>query len=417
MPASLKTAFLQLNKWLGNENPRRQDFIDDNEKIDAFAKDIENRVDILETVVTTSGIVPAYAVTLDGFTYEDGKRITVKFHAESSQASTLNVTSNGVALGAKSILKQNGTALTSVKAGVYDLIMFGGNFTLSGEGGEYGTATPDKVLTGYTVGTESGLANGTMPNRGSVGTVNLTSEGAEYTIQEGYHNGLGKVKAVITGLVASIIKAGETIGGIVGTFTADATATASQMLNGVTAYVNGIKVTGNIPSKTAQTYTPTTSNQTISAGQYLSGIQTILGDPDLIASNILETANIFGVQGTAKNGAGLKRTATGTTQAGAYPNVNVVVSGLAFTPSKVIGAFITNKADKRRLFVLSSSQDLPSDNGILYTQLSYRVYDTGQAIQYIPSNYTTSGDRITANGFTVGDAAFEGLTLKWWAFE
>ena len=54
---------------------------------------------------------------------------------------------------------------------------------------------------------------------------------------------------------------------------------------------------GAIPSKGAQTYTPTTYNQAISALQYLSGTQTIKGDADLIASNIAEDKNIFNVQG------------------------------------------------------------------------------------------------------------------------
>lgn len=37
MPSLLKTAFLQLNKWAGNEYPKREDFVSDNEKIDQFA--------------------------------------------------------------------------------------------------------------------------------------------------------------------------------------------------------------------------------------------------------------------------------------------------------------------------------------------------------------------------------------------
>lgn len=80
--------------------------------------------------------------------------------------------------------------------------------------------------------------------------------------------------------------------------TSDATATASDMLNGETAYINGTKVTGTISSKSAHTYTPGTSDQTIASGQYLSGAQTIEGDANLIASNILSGKTIFGVSGT-----------------------------------------------------------------------------------------------------------------------
>jgi len=58
-----------------------------------------------------------------------------------------------------------------------------------------------------------------------------------------------------------------------------------------------VKITGNIQSKAAATYTPGTSDQTISAGQYLSGAQTISGDANLVAANILSGKTIFGVAG------------------------------------------------------------------------------------------------------------------------
>lgn len=57
--------------------------------------------------------------------------------------------------------------------------------------------------------------------------------------------------------------------------TSDATATASQMLSGVTGYAKGALVTGNISSKSAATFKPSTADQTIAASQYLSGAQTI----------------------------------------------------------------------------------------------------------------------------------------------
>ena len=79
--------------------------------------------------------------------------------------------------------------------------------------------------------------------------------------------------------------------------TSDGDATSSDILNGKKAYVNGQKVTGNIQSKAAETFTPTTSDQTIAANQYLSGAQTIKGDANLVAGNILKNVTIFGVTG------------------------------------------------------------------------------------------------------------------------
>lgn len=80
-------------------------------------------------------------------------------------------------------------------------------------------------------------------------------------------------------------------------------ASASDILSGKKAYVNGSLITGNIPSLASKSYTPGTSNQTISSGRYLSGTQTILGDANLVSDNIRSGVNIFGVNGsyTASN--------------------------------------------------------------------------------------------------------------------
>jgi len=81
--------------------------------------------------------------------------------------------------------------------------------------------------------------------------------------------------------------------------TSDATVNnGNQLLSGKTAYANGTMYTGTITSKSAQTYTPTTSDQTITAGQYLSGAQTIKGDANLQSQYIASGISIFGVNGS-----------------------------------------------------------------------------------------------------------------------
>lgn len=72
----------------------------------------------------------------------------------------------------------------------------------------------------------------------------------------------------------------------------------NKMLSGISAYANGTKYTGTIPSKQAATITPTTSDQTIQAGQYLAGAQTVKGDAHLQPQNIVSGVSIFGVAGS-----------------------------------------------------------------------------------------------------------------------
>lgn len=86
--------------------------------------------------------------------------------------------------------------------------------------------------------------------------------------------------------------------------TSQVTATANTVRSGY-KFVNssGQLITGTIPSKGAQTYTPKTYSQTISSGQYLSGNQTIQGDGNLVASNIKSGVSIFGVSGSYTGGA------------------------------------------------------------------------------------------------------------------
>lgn len=111
-----------------------------------------------------------------------------------------------------------------------------------------GNASDGQVLSGQTYYNTDAKTKrtGTMPNKEAVNQ-SLAINGS-YTIPEGYHNGNGKV-------------------------------------------------TQSVKTKGAQTFTPGRSNQVIGANQWLSGAQTIMGDPNLVSGNIRDGVTIFGTRG------------------------------------------------------------------------------------------------------------------------
>ena len=166
------------------------------------------------------------------------------------------------------------------------------------------TASAADILSGktdLTAQSDDEVVQGTMPNNGTVNH-SLPINGS-FTIAQGYHSGSGKVTQSITTKAAATYYA----------TTSDQTIAAGQYLSGaqtikkltqtnlsggnikpgVTVKVNNgnadvFSVTGTMASKAAATYYATTSDQTIAAGQYLSGAQTIskLTQTNLSGGNI-----------------------------------------------------------------------------------------------------------------------------------
>ena len=161
-----------------------------------------------------------------------------------------------------------------------------------------GNATASQVLTGATFSNANGAGTGTMPNQGAV---TITPGTANKPIPAGYHNGSGAVVGD-AGLVAGNIKAGVSIYGISGTVQpASGTATAGEVLAGVTFSNATGGATGAMPNQGAVTITPGTANKPIPAG-YHNGSGTVAGDTNLDAANIKSGVSIFGVTGSYSTG-------------------------------------------------------------------------------------------------------------------
>ena len=97
-----------------------------------------------------------------------------------------------------------------------------------------------------------------------------------------------RAKTGDSGLIVSGDMAAEIASIPAGVDMSDSTAVAADLIQDKIAYTKNGRITGSIPTKAAATYNTSTTNQTISAGQYLSGAQTIRGVKvtNLSAANI-----------------------------------------------------------------------------------------------------------------------------------
>ena len=176
-------------------------------------------------------------------------------------------------------------------------------------------ATAGSMLSGY-----SAFSNGGNEVKGSISskaaTTYNTSTSDQTIAASQYLSGVQTIKAVTTANIDAgnikksvVVKVGDAnsdtrIKNVTGTYTTitsgQTAVTAGAMLSGYSGFANGgAEVKGSISSKEAATYTPGTANQTIAAGQYLSGAQTVKGDSNLVAANIKSGVTIFNVAGTA----------------------------------------------------------------------------------------------------------------------
>jgi hypothetical protein len=384
----------------------------DNVNIDT----INGNMDTIDTALGNTAIFEtaggtATAITLKGIVLENGRSKTFVVALNNNGADT---TING-----KSLYKPGTTEVPKLTAGKAVTVWYNGaNFFIKASA--EGDVAAENVLAPYKFSNEddTGIVGTMVDNGPSVATtVNLTTEGAEYTIPKGYHSGLRKIKAIITGLIASVIKAGVTVGGILGTFTADATAVDGDVLIGKTYYRNGVKGIGNITAFTSGLVDLTNAVVTAVNGQvafwpqgYFNGnAHCYINDADFLASNILATKNIFGLQGSIPVRTGANYEADDVYSGGGYIYLKPQTGsyspeGFSNNPGQIGGWVTANDPD----FVPSK---IPSDVNLFGLQGSRalgKLFASGtKNTNASASGFTlTGGITLNAYGLVVSGLSF-----------
>lgn len=200
-----------------------------------------------------------------------------------------NVTINGVAYSDVPSIKIPLTADLSTNAEFFDTT----DATLTGGG---------QMLDGYTAYSNGTKYTGTIDTKSSS---DLTASGATVTVPAGYYASNAS-KAVANGSASApstISDSSATVSTGTNTLTLTKTVSVTPVVSAGyvsagTATNSSVSLTASVTTKAAATITPGTSNQSIAAGTYLTGAQTISGDANLIAGNIKQGKSIFGVAGT-----------------------------------------------------------------------------------------------------------------------
>nr|WP_229521470.1 phage tail protein [Paenibacillus monticola] len=309
-------------------------------------------------VTTGTAAALAASVTPAPAALSAGLRVGIKTHVATTGAVTLNLNS----LGAKPIKKPNGNNPLLALGGVYTVVYDGSVFILQGEGGEYGTAVAADVLEGTTIGTESGVVPGTLPNLADQdvgGYISTAGSGYLGVVANSDENGVvGKITDSTTiicndaSLIPANFLAGKTVLGMAGIATSEPTvgAAAGDIVASKAATVNGNRIVGTLADKDMGAVAEPAVNAVFSSVLYVripkGAYRTVTGsgypEVKLTTAQLLAAENNF-------NAAVLKAGITAFGVTGVYAGQQMVsgsgsgnlsglmtVTNLPFTPKMII---------------------------------------------------------------------------------
>lgn len=263
-------------------------------------------------------------------------------------------------------------------------------------------------------------------------STDLTASGATVTAPAGYYQsqatktvsaGSATAPSTISGTSATVSTGTNTLT-LSKTISVTPTVTAGYISSGTSGNSN-VSLQASVTTQGAQTIYPSTSNQTINSGRYLTGNQTInaVSQTNLSADNIKSgvtvtisngQSNLWSVLGTyTGSGSGgptlLNTTSIGTvnttsTQAASL-NVNCVVSGVNDYDLLIVEASVNSLTASRHaatvsLIFLTGSTAIGTKNGqaIATAKLNIKV---GNSTSTLTSNTNTTAYGVYANSCSI----------------
>ena len=252
-----------------------------------------------------------------------------------------------------------------------------------------GNAAAGDILDGKIGWVGGQEVTGTMEN---VGQQNITPETADQDIQQGYHNGTGKV-AGDTDLISENIKSGVSIFDVSGNSnvvdTASGDAIAGEIVSGKKAWIDGLEITGTQANVGQQTITPGATSQTITLG-YHDGTGSVLGDADLVSGNIRSGISLFGIDGNSNV---VNTTSGNALAADILTGKTAWVDGSEITGIAEILAYGDNNA-ARVLTTASSAGTYDAENlsaSTVKRGTAYGVSKTGEYSGFPGTGWTANG--------------------------
>ena len=293
------------------------------------------------------------------------------------------------------------------------------------------TATAADILAGETAYVNGEKIIGTIAEKGAD---DLSVSGATVTVPAG-HYPTKAAKSVATATQATPAISVSS-GGLI---TASATQSAGYVASGTKSATKQLTVQGT------KTYTPGTFDQTIPAGTYLTGAQTIEGDENLNMWNIADGVTIFGITGVY--GCLIEGTPINMADGTEKPIEQVQTGDIVqsydpvaktLTPAVVIKAYATGASRKFTAYNFSNGKHLTvyGMHGF-YNQKSGMTKDmqtvadgdefvslSGETVEWIGSrevylagarrkryNLVTSNNLYFANGLLLGSRPYNKLQL------